>query len=103
MPRIRKVLLDAFGTCFSPRRPVFDQYAEVARSLGLQVEESSVKAGFNIAYKTWAASHPLYGKLTTPPLNPTVWWSNVIRDTFLHAGVPPSRSSSLPPRLPTAL
>ena len=86
---------------------------EVARSLGLHVDEGAVKAGFKIgqpqparesdgvatgrssssvaAYKQWAASHPLYGKLTDPPLNPTLWWQNVIRDTFLHAGVPPSR------------
>lgn len=70
MPPIRRICFDAFGTIFSPREAVHVQYvrlvvpagqcasrqarkltlpgvqAKVARSFGLQVEESKVKAGF---------------------------------------------------------
>ncbi|KAL8276973.1 hypothetical protein RQP46_010608 [Phenoliferia psychrophenolica] len=87
MPVIRKILLDAYGTIFTPRAPLASQYAEIARSVGLKVEESAVKAGFKIAYNTWNASHPIYGKLADPPLDPRSWWANVIKDTFYHAGV----------------
>jgi len=50
---IRRVYLDAFGTVFSPRSPVFEQaeaspvtQASVARSYGLAVDDGKVKDGF---------------------------------------------------------
>ncbi|GAA6053555.1 hypothetical protein JCM3770_005192 [Rhodotorula araucariae] len=86
---VRRVLLDAFGTVFSPREPVFQQYTEVARSVGLTVQEARVKEGFKRSFKAWTEAHPLYGKHSTPPLDPTQWWSGVIADTFRHAGVSP--------------
>lgn len=84
---------------------------EVSRANGLSVDELSVKEGFKkglfgrsnvfvlqidrltppskyLAYKQWAASHPLYGKLGTPPLTPAEWWTSVILDTFIFANVP---------------
>ncbi|SGY13603.1 BQ5605_C010g05908 [Microbotryum silenes-dioicae] len=86
-PRIRKVLFDAFGTLFSPRTPVANQYADVARLSDLNVDPEQVKQGFKIAYKHWAKTHPVYGRCSTPPLDPTLWWSGLIQDTFHHAGV----------------
>ncbi|GAA6062611.1 hypothetical protein JCM10212_002205 [Sporobolomyces blumeae] len=85
---VRRVCLDAFGTVFSPRRPVFEQYAQVARTYGLSVSDVKVKAGFKRAFKQWAAEHPLYGKHSNPPLRSTEWWQGVIQDTFRFAGVP---------------
>ncbi|GAA5930459.1 hypothetical protein JCM3775_004399 [Rhodotorula graminis] len=87
---IRRVLLDAFGTVFSPREPVFQQYSSVARSFGLQVDEGRVKDGFKHAFKNWAKLHPLYGKRSTPPLDAAQWWTGVIDETFRRAGVPDS-------------
>ncbi|BGO98929.1 haloacid dehalogenase-like hydrolase [Rhodotorula toruloides] len=87
---IRRVLLDAFGTVFSPREPVFRQYAAVARSFGLQVQEDEVKDAFKQAFQKWAKLHPLYGKHSSPPLDSSQWWSGVIGDTFRQAGVPAS-------------
>ncbi|GAA5839029.1 hypothetical protein JCM5353_001959 [Sporobolomyces roseus] len=84
---IRRVCLDAFGTVFSPRTPVFDQYASVARSYGLSVDGGKVKDGFKRAFKQWLKTHPLYGKHSSPPLEPTAWWAGVIGDTFRFAGV----------------
>lgn len=38
---------DAFGTLFTPRKPVHQQYAEVARSLGLSgIKDDDVQAQF---------------------------------------------------------
>ncbi|GAA5923640.1 Dpi35p [Sporobolomyces koalae] len=85
--KIRRVLLDAFGTVFSPTQPVYTQYAEVARSFGLDVTDSQVRAGFKRAFKKWAQTHPLYGKHSVPPLEPRWWWKGVIGDTFRFAGV----------------
>ncbi|GAA6033666.1 hypothetical protein JCM8097_004373 [Rhodosporidiobolus ruineniae] len=84
---IRRVLLDAFGTVFSPREPVFQQYTAVARSFGLAVEEQQVKDGFKQVFTKWAKEHPLYGKHSKPPLDPSDWWSGVIQETFRNAGV----------------
>ncbi|ORY90282.1 hypothetical protein BCR35DRAFT_350018 [Leucosporidium creatinivorum] len=84
---IRKILLDAFGTIFSPHTPVHVQYAEVALRHGLKVDAEHIKSGFKTAYRHWAATHPMYGKLSTPPLTPESWWRGLIHDAFLHAGV----------------
>ncbi|GAA5981113.1 hypothetical protein JCM10908_003990 [Rhodotorula pacifica] len=84
---IRRVLLDAFGTLFSPREPVHVQYTKVAQTFGLRVEEPDVKTAFRQAFKQWAARHPLYGKRSEPPLDPSTWWTSVILDTFRNAGV----------------
>ncbi|KAI5479650.1 glycosyltransferase family 2 protein [Pseudohyphozyma bogoriensis] len=94
---IRRVLFDAFGTLFSPRAPIFQQYSEVARSFGLSVEEQQVGAGFKQAYKKMAKSKPLYGKLGDPPMSPTQWWSAVIHDTFINAGVAKSALDAIEP------
>ncbi|GAA5974370.1 hypothetical protein JCM11641_005239 [Rhodosporidiobolus odoratus] len=100
---IRRVLLDAFGTVFSPREPVFRQYALVARQYGLQVEEQKVKDGFKLAFKKWAKDHPLYGKHSTPPLDPRAWWIGVIEQTFQEAGVPSHELDPVASSLSSAL
>ncbi|GAA5924526.1 hypothetical protein JCM1841_004610 [Sporobolomyces salmonicolor] len=100
---IRRVCLDAFGTLFSPRRPVFEQYAQVARQHGLTVDEGLVKDGFKQAFKQWARSHPLYGKHSDPPLDSSAWWAGVIQDTFRFAGVPPEELAPVHIALSTAL
>jgi len=100
---IRRVCFDAFGTLFSPRNSVYAQYTEVARQYGLQCEEARVKDGFKQAYKKWNASHPMYGKLTDPPMTPTTWWTSVTTDTFLFAGVPASELDRVSPAFITEL
>ncbi|GAA5856885.1 hypothetical protein JCM9279_007589 [Rhodotorula babjevae] len=100
---VRRVLLDAFGTVFSPREPVFQQYTSVARSFGLQVEEARVKDGFKQAFKNWAKAYPLYGKRSTPPLDPEQWWTGVIDETFRRAGVPAAEFEPVSARLCTTL
>ena len=51
MPPKRPLLLcfDAFGTLFHPRRPVHQQYGEVARALGLSgFSDEDVQHAFKI-------------------------------------------------------
>ncbi|GAA5994003.1 hypothetical protein JCM5350_001529 [Sporobolomyces pararoseus] len=100
---IRRVLLDAFGTIFSPSRPVVVQYAEAARSYGLNVEEPQVEIAFKRAFKSWIKSHPLYGKHSVPPLQPGDWWGGVIGDTFRFAEVSDENLRTIVPSLSTAL
>lgn len=38
--------LDAFGTIFSPKRPIAEQYAEVARTFGIESDAKDVGASF---------------------------------------------------------
>ncbi|GAA5956304.1 hypothetical protein JCM3765_005625 [Sporobolomyces pararoseus] len=100
---IRRVLLDAFGTIFSPSRPVTVQYTEAARSYGLNVEEAQVEVAFKRAFKEWIKSQPLYGKHSIPPLEPGDWWKGVIGDTFRFAGVSDDKLQTIVPTLSTAL
>ncbi|KAK4049632.1 hypothetical protein OIO90_005391 [Microbotryomycetes sp. JL221] len=86
--RVRKVLVDAFGTLFSPRQPVHVQYAQVAEQFGINVEPDKVKQSFKQAFKHWNSNYPLYGKLSRPSMTAFDWWSHVIRDTLTHAGAP---------------
>lgn len=46
-PRNLLICFDAFGTLFKPKRPVEQQYGEVARSMGLSgFTDDDVKASF---------------------------------------------------------
>ncbi|GAA5884517.1 hypothetical protein JCM16303_000008 [Sporobolomyces ruberrimus] len=100
---VRRVMLDAFGTVFSPSRPVFTQYAEVARTYGLSVVDDQVKVGFKRAFKRWIVLHPLYGKRSKPPLEPGDWWRGVIGDTFRYAGVEETKLEDIEASLSTTL
>lgn len=44
--RTRRLLLDAFGTLFSPRLPVHEQYDLVARRMGICVDQLLLKGSF---------------------------------------------------------
>ncbi|POY70570.1 hypothetical protein BMF94_6485 [Rhodotorula taiwanensis] len=100
---VRRVLLDAFGTIFSPREPVHVQYAAVARSYGLLVEDVQVKTAFKDAFKLQAQRHPLYGKRSRPPLEPSEWWATVILDTFRGAGISEAQLTPIAGKLSTEL
>ena len=101
MPPYRRNLLicfDAFGTLFKPKRPIAQQYAEVATSLGLrklsedEVQSSFMKGTlkqepssgkhrtilrFYPAFKHESKAHPNYGKASD--MNVEKWWTNVRR------------------------
>ena len=67
---------DAFGTLFKPKRPVAEQYAEVARQCGLTgFNDQDVQSCFRTAFKEEAKQNPNYGKATG--LGATKWWTNV--------------------------
>ena len=69
------ICFDAFGTLFSPKRPVAQQYAEVASSMGpRQFTESEVQSSFKIAFKNELKQNPNYGKATN--MTPETWWTN---------------------------
>ncbi|GAA5845043.1 hypothetical protein JCM11251_007454 [Rhodosporidiobolus azoricus] len=100
---IRRVVLDAFGTVFSPREPVFRQYASVARQYGLYLDEQRVKDGFKDSFKRYAKEYPLYGKLSQPPMKPEAWWRGVIQETFRNAGAAESDFDAVREDLSTTL
>ncbi|CAK9783202.1 HAD-like protein [Cutaneotrichosporon oleaginosum] len=84
--RVRLVLFDVFDTLCTPRLPVHEQYAAEARKFGLHVSPERVRAGFRPAFKEMNATHPLYGKHSTPPLTPESWWTGLIVKCMAHAG-----------------
>ncbi|KAF2725095.1 haloacid dehalogenase-like hydrolase [Polychaeton citri CBS 116435] len=79
----RNLLLcfDAFGTIFEPKRSVFQQYAEVARQLGLGgFSDHDVSDAFKQAFKQESKEHPNYGKKSD--MGAERWWTNIITNTF---------------------
>lgn len=80
-PRNILLCLDAFDTLIRPRRPVAEQYAQVADQCGLTgITPAQVQATFRNAFKQEAKKNPNYGKATN--LGATRWWTNVITNTF---------------------
>lgn len=67
---------DAYGTLFLPKRPVAQQYAEVARQCGITgIRDDEVHSSFRAAFKDEAKKNPNFGKATG--LGATKWWTNV--------------------------
>ncbi|KAM6480245.1 hypothetical protein HDV62DRAFT_105848 [Trichoderma sp. SZMC 28011] len=86
---------DAFGTLFSPKGAVAQQYAEVARQCGItEFSDNELQSRLLAAIKEEREQNPNYGKATG--LGATKWWTNVIHKTF----TPLIRSDqALPPSL----
>jgi len=80
-PKNLLLCFDAFGTLFKPKAPVPQQYAEVAKSLGLGgFSNDDVAASFKLAFKRESTENPNYGKATG--LGAEKWWANIITNTF---------------------
>ena len=81
------VTLDALGTLYRFREPVYVQYRKVAHQCGLKASYSDhdLESSFKRAYKDHNTRFPNYGKATAghgTPSDPRVWWENVVEDTF---------------------
>jgi FMN phosphatase YigB (HAD superfamily) len=68
---------DAFGTLFTPKAPVPQQYAYFAERYGIRVAGSKIDMGetFKRAYKEEARRNPCYGKAVG--MGEERWWANV--------------------------
>jgi hypothetical protein len=95
--RILLLTFDAFGTLFTPRRPISAQYVEVAARHGLVVDEHVLRSTFRdgtldyiglyvnvhkqlsnatlLAFRHQSTSHPNYGKASG--MKPSEWWTDV--------------------------
>lgn len=72
------ICFDAFGTLYTPKRPVAMQYGEVARSLGLGgFTDEDLNKSFKAAFKNETKLHPNYGRATG--MGAERWWTNVRR------------------------
>ncbi|KAL2255227.1 hypothetical protein VTK26DRAFT_3834 [Humicola hyalothermophila] len=95
----RNILLcfDAFGTLFTPKRPVPEQYMAVARQCGLDgFSLDQLHASFKAAFKKELEAHPNYGK--SSGMGAEKWWTNVINGAFRPL-VSASMDKELPPEL----
>ncbi|KAL2129822.1 hypothetical protein VTI74DRAFT_7271 [Chaetomium olivicolor] len=97
----RNLLLcfDAFGTLFTPKQPIAEQYAIVARQCGLDgFSVDQVKASFKAAFSEEFKAHPNYGRASG--MGAARWWTNVINNTFQPLVKPPCKLPvDLAPRL----
>ncbi|KAK0777128.1 hypothetical protein LTR91_022988 [Friedmanniomyces endolithicus] len=93
------ICFDAFGTLFKPKRPIAQQYGEVARGLGLSgFTDEQVSKSFKAAFKHETKENPNFGK--SNGLNSTTWWTNIIQNTFNPlVGPSPTLTQHLAPAL----
>lgn len=67
---------DAFGTLFSPKSSVAQQYAEIARECGISsFSDDELQSNLLAAIKEERKKNPNYGQATG--LGATGWWTNV--------------------------
>lgn len=91
--------LDAFDTIFTPKEPIAKQYCDVARTFGLDLDESVVKSSFKTAFKDMNTRFPNYGAFTSMDLE--IWWTTLITNTLTP--LLPGSDSSLPAGLADTL
>jgi REG-2-like HAD superfamily hydrolase len=91
------VAVDAFGTLFSPKSPIGEQYVAVAAKLGIPgLKSEDIHKSFYKSFKHMGKDFPNYGKRAG--LNTELWWKAVIEQTFL-----PHISEQQKQKLPTLI
>jgi len=82
---IRAVLFDAAGTLLTPREPVGESYARLARDYGVTLSAWRVGDAFR---RIFAQAEPMVFPEAAPEEIPGLereWWQRVVRATFLAA------------------
>lgn len=78
------VSFDGFGTLYYPRKPVAQQYCDIASSMGLKKSVEDIERDFGVIYLELQREHHNYGKRSG--LNSTdEWWLELIVKLF---GIP---------------
>ncbi|KAF2664003.1 hypothetical protein BT63DRAFT_461120 [Microthyrium microscopicum] len=96
------VALDAFGTIFSPRKPIGEQYVSVAEEHGLKgLSVDGVNRSFKSAFKHMSQEHPNYGKISDMKSS-NLWWYELINRTF-SPHLSTEKQQMMPPGLAPAL
>ncbi|KAI4958940.1 hypothetical protein J4E86_002660 [Alternaria arbusti] len=76
--------LDAFGTLFTPTKPIPITYAEAALKHGIAINTpepaTQVSSSFKSAFKNLSSKHSNYGRATG--MGAEKWWAKVIKETF---------------------
>lgn len=73
---------DALGTLYRFRKPVAEQYLDVARHCGFTatIAPNDLFQSFRQAYKFMNTEHPNYGRSSLD--SPTDWWNLLVNKTF---------------------
>ncbi|KAF3923281.1 hypothetical protein ABW21_db0201942 [Orbilia brochopaga] len=93
------ITVDAFGTLYEPRRPVSEQYVDVAAQCGLEgLDVAAVEKSFLQAFREVRNAHPNYGRATG--MTAQTWWAQITEKTFApllaaHQSVPPDLHQTL--------
>ncbi|KAH6858871.1 haloacid dehalogenase [Alternaria rosae] len=86
MPQRKNLFLclDAFGTLFTPSKPIPVSYAQAALRHGINIgnpnNPTQVSSSFKSAFKRLSSEHPNYGRATG--MGAEKWWAKVIKETF---------------------
>ncbi|XP_071430300.1 haloacid dehalogenase-like hydrolase domain-containing protein 3 [Pithys albifrons albifrons] len=86
MLRLRLLTWDVKDTLLRLRQPVGLSYAAAARARGLRAQPEALDRAFREAYGAQSRRLPNYGR--GQGLSSRQWWLDVVRQTFVLAGVP---------------
>ncbi|CAN3364971.1 hypothetical protein DICA3_F14422 [Diutina catenulata] len=79
-PKPNLLSFDGFGTLYVPRTPVPEQYHEVGKSMGFNVDIATLETRFKDAYARLSEQHPMWGKSSMRSADD--WWTELVADVF---------------------
>lgn len=82
-PKPNFISFDAFGTLYTPKKPVYEQYFEIASDeFGIDKSQESIKNEFPIVHKQLLQEFPNYGKNSGKIDSLEQWWLELIVRLF---------------------
>lgn len=82
-PRPNFISFDAYGTLYTPKSPIYDQYFEIAsKEFGIDKSRESIKQDFPKAHQQLLSEFPNYGKDSNHINTIEQWWLELIIRVF---------------------
>lgn len=81
-PKPHFVSLDLWGTIFTPKAPIAEQYYKISNSYGLQKLLESIRADFPRVFNDLQNEAPNYGKSSASIKSTSEWWETLIKRLY---------------------
>lgn len=76
------VSFDAFGTLYTPKTPVYEQYHRVASEHGVTLDMATIKSRFTKEFADLQARYPNYGRDSPDMALSDDWWRQLVSLVF---------------------
>ncbi|ODV79645.1 HAD-superfamily hydrolase [Suhomyces tanzawaensis NRRL Y-17324] len=76
------ISFDAFGTLYVPKKPIAEQYAEIAHSYGIDLPVETISSRFGKIHAELLERFPNYGKNSSEITSSEDWWKQLVLQVF---------------------